>query len=434
MNKRTRNLLFLVGGIVLVIIIAMLSSHRHSNAISVKTLRVAYSTFQSTIPESGTVQHPNTETIPTLVAGNLGALYVKAGERVSAGEILATVTNPAAESNAAGTQADYQSAVANISSAQVNEQNAKVQYQAAVATAKSALDLTQKTYDADVNLYANKAIARQQLDTDTSKLQQAKVQYQQALEQLKLGAVSGYGQNSVQYAQAAATKARILNQQNQQQLGFTRIAAPFDGTIQSVATQAADASRTIQIGDMVTAGQSLFTIAQGDRYVVQAQVDEQDIINIKIGQAANVTGEDFPNQTIPGHVAYVSPIAVKSTDSSNTAKQVMTTIALDKSPAYLKDGMTVDVDIVTQNLPRVIAVPSIAITKVGKTSSVLVVKAGKAEKRTVKTGASNDAQTVITSGLAPGDVVIAGRAEGITPGTYVKPMPSASPAPAPANT
>jgi len=430
MNKRTRNLLFLVGGIVLVIIIALLSSRRHGNAIPVRTLRVAYATFQSTIPESGTVQHPGTETIPTLVAGNLGALYVKTGQRVSAGQLLATVINPTAESNAAGTQADYQSAVANISSAKINEQNAKVQYQAAVATAKSALDLAQKTYDADVNLYANKAIARQQLDTDSSKLQQAKVQYQQALEQLKLGAVSGYGQNSIQYAVAAARKAQILNSQNQEQLGFTRIVAPFDGTIQSIATQTADATRTIQIGDAVTAGQALFTIAQGDRYVVQAQVDEQDIINIKVGQSAKVTGEDFPNKTILGHVTHVSPIAVKSTDASNTAKQILTTISLDPSPSFLKDGMTVDVDIVTQNLAHVIAVPSIAITKVGTTSSVLVVKNGKAAKRVVKTGASNDAQTVVTSGLHPGDVVIAGRAEGVLPGSFVTPMPSASPAPA----
>lgn len=430
MNKRTRNLLFLVGGIVLVIIIAMLSSRRHGNAIPVRTLRVTYATFQSTIPESGTVQHPGTETIPTLVAGNLGALYVKTGQRVSAGQLLATVINPTAESNAAGTQADYQSAVANISSAKINEQNAKVQYQAAVATAKSALDLAQKTYDADVNLYANKAIARQQLDTDSSKLQQAKVQYQQALEQLKLGAVSGYGQNSVQYAVAAARKAQILNAQNQEQLGFTRIVAPFDGTIQSIATQTTDATRTIQIGDAVTAGQALFTIAQGDRYVVQAQVDEQDIINIKVGQSAKVTGEDFPNKTIMGHVSHVSPIAVKSTDTSNTAKQILTTISLDTSPSFLKDGMTVDVDIVTQNLAHVIAVPSIAITKLGTTSSVLVVKNGKAAKRVVKTGASNDAQTVVTSGLHLGDVVIAGRADGVLPGSFVTPMPSASPTPA----
>lgn len=430
MNKRTRNLLFLVGGIVLVIIIAMLSARRHGSAIPVRTQRIAYTTFQSTIPESGTVQHPNTETIPTLVAGNLGALYVKAGQHVSAGQLLATITDPAAESNAAGTQADYESAVANISSAKVNEQNAKVQYQAAVATAKSALDLAQKTYDADVNLYANKAIARQQLDSDSSKLQQAKVQYEQALEQLRLGAVSGYGQNSVQYAVAAAQKARILNTQNQQQLGFTRIVAPFDGTIQSIATQPTDATRTIQIGDAVTAGQALFTIAQGGRYIVQAQVDEQDIINIKVGQSAIITGEDFPNQKIPGHVAHIAPIAVKSTDTSNTAKQVLTTISLDKSPDFLKDGMTVDIDIVTQNIPRAIAVPSIAITKLGKTSSVYVVVNGKAQKRTVKTGATNDAQTVITSGLAPGDVVIAGRTDGVIPGAYVTPMPSASPMPA----
>jgi len=73
---------------------------------------------------------------------------------------------------------------------------------------KTNLDEAQRIYKADVNLYNNKAIPRNQLDVDKAKLDQAQVQYSQALRQLQLGAVAGYGQSSVQYAQAAALGAQ----------------------------------------------------------------------------------------------------------------------------------------------------------------------------------------------------------------------------------
>jgi macrolide-specific efflux system membrane fusion protein len=248
--------------------------------------------------------------------------------------------------------------------------------------------------------------------------------------QLHLGAVTGYGTNSVQYAQAAAQKAQIVNASNQQQLGFTRITAPFDGVIQTIATQPNDPLTNLHEGDAVTQGQALFTIAASDAYIVKAQVDEQDIINVRIGQPANITGEDFPGQTLTGHVAAISPVAVKSSDPSSTAKQVLTTIRLDRSPAFLRDGMSVDVDILTTNVAHAFVLPSAAIQRDGKAAFVYVVRAGKAVKTPVKLGATNDMETVIKSGVAPGEVVVAEKNPLVHDGARVSaaPKPSSSPA------
>jgi HlyD family secretion protein len=355
------------------------------------------------------VQRPRVATIPALISGNLAQIYVKPGDRVAAGQLLATIVNPQLQANAAGSQADYNSAAANISTARINEQNAKVGYQAAVQNAKTNLDEAQRIYKADVNLFNNKAIPRNQLDIDKAKLDQAQVQYSQALRQLQLGAVAGYGQSSVQYAQAAAQKAQILNQSNQQQLGFTRIAAPVDGTIQTVATQPADPLTQLRPGDPVTAGQGLFTIAAGGGFVVKAQVDEQDIINVRPGQNANITGEDFPGRTLTGHVVSISPVATKSTDPSSTAKQVVTTIRLDSSPSFLRDGMTVDVDILTTNVKNALVIPTASINKDGKGAYVYVVRAGKLVKTYIHTGSKNDTQTVVKSGLARGEAIVAAK-------------------------
>lgn len=427
--KRIRNLIIVVAVLAAIVAAAAFSSRRGPDSVAVKTLTVKPGSFQTKLPENGVVQRPQVVTVPTLIAGNIGRIYARAGERVAAGQLLATIENPSLQSTAASSQADYDSAVANIQTAKIQEQNAKVTYQAQAATAKSSLDEARRVYDADAALYASKAIPRNQLDADKTKLDQAQVQYEQAVRQLHLGAVTGYGTSSVQYAQAAAQKAQIINASNQQQLGFTRIVAPFDGVIQTIATQPSDPLTNLHEGDAVTQGQSLFTMAASDAYIVKAQVDEQDIINVRVGQPANVTGEDFPNQTLTGHVVAISPVAIKSTDPSSTARQVVTTIRLDRSPAFLRDGMSVDVDILTTNVGGALVVPSAAVQKDGKTSYVFVVRKGKAVKTPIKTGASNDTETVVRSGLAPGEVIVAEKNPLVHDGSAVSALPKASASP-----
>src|SRR5579872_3694874 len=278
--KRLLVLLVIVAGIAIVLVAAKFMRAGDSTKIAVATATVKRGTFETKLPENGIVQRPRTATIPTLVAGNLGQIYAQAGDAVSAGQLLATVDNPTLESNAASSQADYDQAQASIQTARTNSQNAQVTYQADVQTAKSNLDEARRIYNADVALYASKAIPRNQLDVDKAKLDQTEVQYDQAVRQARLGAVTGYSQDSVQMAVANAHKMAIVNSANQQQLGFTRIVAPFSGVIQSVATQPNDPLTNLRPGDPVTAGQALFTIAASGGYTVKAQVDEQDIINV----------------------------------------------------------------------------------------------------------------------------------------------------------
>lgn len=429
--KRLGVLVAVIAGIAAILLIAKFGNRSDSGpGLPAKLVTVHRTTFQTKLPENGVVQHPRTATVPTLIAGNIGDVYVKAGDSVSAGELLATIQNPTLESTAAGSQADYTSAEANIRTARVNEQNARVTYEAAVQTAKSNLNEAQRVYDADLSLYRNKAIPRNQIDTDRATLDKMRVAYDQALRQLRLGAVTGYGENSVQYAQAAAQKAAINNAANQQQLSFTRVAAPFSGVIQSVATQPGDPLTPLHAGDPVTQGQMLFTIAERGAYIVKAQVDEQDIINVHAGQAVSVSGQDFPGRHIPGHVETIAPVATKSTDASSTAKQVLTTIRLESSPEFLKDGMTVDVDILTSEVRNAVTVPNDAIVNDAGKSYVYVVRKGVAHKVLIVAGQANDAQTVVKSGVSAGDVIVAQKLPALQEGVHVTQAPSSSPSPA----
>lgn len=429
MNKRTRNALIVVAVLAIVIVGAAALGRRGSGpALAVPVQKLALTTFTVKLPENGVVMHERVQTVPALVSGNIRHIYVRAGDRVARGELLATIYAPSLVFTAQASEAAYAQALANISASKLQETNAKVGYQAQVATSKSNLDEAQRVYNADVELFANHAIPRNQLDADRAKLDQARVGYQQAVEQYKLGAVSGYNGNSTQYAIAAAKQARITDAQNQQQLAFTQVRAPFAGVIQSVTAEASNPLRPLQPGDQIAAGTPLFTIAGGDRFIVRAQVDEQDIINVALGQRVLVTGQDFPGRTIQGHVAAIAPIATASTDASSTAKQVLTTVALEASPSYLRDGMNVDVDILTTSIPHAIVVPNDAVVRIKAKPYVYVVEKGVAHKRAIVTGKIGDTQTLVTAGLKAGETIVT-HPLGVSDGARVKaaPSPSASP-------
>ncbi len=428
-NTRTRNLLIVLAGIVVLVVVAVVAGGgRRGSSLPVPLKKIAYGAFTVKLPENGIVMYDRAATIPVLVSGNIGHMYVRAGSRVAAGQVLATIYNPSIVYDADAASADYTSAVANVSAARTQEQNAKVGYQAQVDTNKSAMDEAKRVYDADVVLFANKAIPRQQLDSDKAKLDQARVAYDQAVEQNRLGAISGFNGSSVQVAQAAAQKAQIVNAQDQQQAGFLDVRAPFDGVIQTITAQPNDPLRPLQEGDAVTAGQALFTIASGSGYIVKAEVDEQDAIDVRVGLPVLVTGQDFPGRTIHGRVASMAPVATKSTDASSTAKQVLTTIALDSSPSFLRDGMSADVDILTTDIPQAIVVPEEAIARDHGKSYVYVVAGGVARKRQISTGKTADSQTLVRSGLAPGETIVASIPAALKDGAHVV---AASPTPSP---
>ena len=117
---------------------------------------------------------------------------------------------------------------------------------------------------------------------------------------------------------------------------------------------------------------------------MRAKVDEQDVSAVLPGQAANVSGEDLGAVVLHGHVALVGATAQKSDDPSNTSRQVVTTIVLDGSRPFLRDGMTVDVDIITVDKPHALIVPADAIRRdpAGK-PYLLAVKDGRAVKRAI---------------------------------------------------
>ncbi|GAC1416809.1 MAG: hypothetical protein NVSMB5_07110 [Candidatus Velthaea sp.] len=511
MNRR-RNLIVLIAGILAVVVIGVVAAARpKNNEITTTLLTVAYTRFQTRLPETGVVQRPQTATLAAMVPGNIARVYVKPGDRVAAGALLVALFNPQLLSNAAGARAAYESATGRASSAvqtnavlpaqnqssvaqaEYNLEQARSQLSqaitdqrngaqsglgyggstaesqrvianAALSNAQTNLREAQRIADADRDLFANKAISRDAVDQQQARLEQAKVAYNQAKRQRddtynQLSANKGVlgervqaTRDAVRQAEAALTAAKLQAAQNKtgdvvaargeaqgrlsdlnyanDQVARLAIRAPFAGVVQTLATQTNDSLRPLQPGDNVMAGQSIVTIAADRGFIVRTRVDEQDVAQVRPGQIARVSGEDLGTKSLPGHVAAVGAVAQKSDDPSNTSRQVITTVALDGSLPFLRDGMTVDVDIVTSDRGHVIALPNDAIRHDADNKPfVFVVR--KTDKRTVKTpvtlATANESQTVVTTGITPGDVVVVDRNPSIVDAIAVKPAPSPSP-------
>jgi RND family efflux transporter MFP subunit len=511
--NRRRNLGILLGAFVLIIVIGVFAAQPHGKALPVRTITAAYGRYQTKLPETGVIQRPQTQTLAALVAGNVGEIYVHAGQHVVAGQLLATIENPALIDAEATAHEAYLSAQGRARTAEANNATLPAQNRSSVVQAEAALETARFTLnaalqdqragvqsglgyggssaaqqraaadttvaeratdlreakriaDADKELYAQKAIAKNALDTDIAKLEQAQDAYDQAVRDrnetyAQIGRQTPVladrvraDRDAVTQAQAALIAARASASEDKSgdveaaradaekafedwryaaaQVGRLHIVAPFSGVVQTIATETSDSLRTLQPGDAVTVGQAMVTISSDSGFVVRAKVDEQDVAAVLVGQAANVSGEDLGTAVLPGHVAQIGATAQKSDDPSNTSRQVLTTIALDGTRPFLRDGMTVDVDIITVDLRHALAVPADAVAHdAGGKAYVFVVKNGLAKKTPVTVGPSNDAQAVITRGIAVGDVIVAERNVGIVDGLRVSPTAAPAPSPSP---
>jgi hypothetical protein len=73
-SNRRRNLLILIGGLLVIVVVGAIAARPHDSAVTARVVTVAYTRYQTKLPETGVVQRPQTQTLAALVAGNLGQI------------------------------------------------------------------------------------------------------------------------------------------------------------------------------------------------------------------------------------------------------------------------------------------------------------------------------------------------------------------------
>lgn len=172
----------------------------------------------------------------------------------------------------------------------------------------------------------------------------------------------------------------------------TPVVAPINGTL---------IARNIEAGQSFTNSDAILVMS--DRLTVKAQVDETDIAEIKMGQTAEITLDAYSSDPIS---AKVDQIAYDAKTVNNVTTYVVDVLP-DKTPEFMRSGMTANVKFFTQSKEGVLLVPSEAVLTRDGQSTVLLKQGDKPPvEREVSIGVTDGKQTEITDGLSENDIVV----------------------------
>lgn len=172
-----------------------------------------------------------------------------------------------------------------------------------------------------------------------------------------------------------------------------RVVSPQDGFV---------VEKAVVEGQMAEAGTKLYRLADLGLVWVQAQIYEQDLDYVKLGQEATVTLSYLPDREFRGRVTYIYPNVDEKT------RTVRVRMEFHNPGYFLKPGMFATVQVLSELAPSVLLVPNMAILRSGERNTVFVaLEGGNFEPRAVTLGlqAENDTYQV-TSGLSEGDRVV----------------------------
>ncbi len=226
---------------------------------------------------------------------------------------------------------------------------------------------------------------------------------------------------------AAYEVTRAQLEQAQDQFDKTVICAPISGTVTQLNIKEGE---TVLVGTMNNPGTVMLVIADLSRMQAVVEVDETDVVSVKIGQAATVTVDALLDTTFSGRVTRVGYMPVqKLVTAEQSATNFQVEITLDSTAPALRPGMNLQVEITTARLDSVLVVPIQGVgrrkVKNRETETVFCVKNGRAVLVPVRTGVASDTEIEIVEGLSPGDEVIIGPYKvlsKLTDGARVKPQ------------
>jgi HlyD family secretion protein len=405
MSKKT--IYILVGAAVAIIgLLIVLSKSgvigNKDKGTSVEIANVNTLTIVETVSATGKIQPEIEVKISSEVSGEIIALNVIEGQVVKKGDLLVKI-NPDLYTSG------YNRTVSNLSGTKANLSQADASFKEAKAN-----------YDRNKTLFDKGIISKADWDKSVATFEVAKANKQSAY-------------FSVQSASATVNEAK-------DNLGRTTIYAPADGTISVLNVELGERV----LGTQQMAGTEILRVANLNNMEVEVDVNENDIVKIKVGNEAKVEVDAYLKKQFKGVVTSIS----NSASSTLTADQVTNfkvkirilkesyqDLLEGKPITYspFRPGMTATVDIITKTRANVLAVPISSVVVKSDTTAVkgykvdkesddkkaapksdkklecVFVKLGsKAKIRIIKTGIQDDTNIEVLTGLKKGDVVITG--------------------------
>jgi HlyD family secretion protein len=407
MSKKTIYIVLGVAVAIIVLLIVLSKTGAIGNkdkGKSVESAKVTATTIVETVSATGKIQPEIEVKISSEVSGEIIVLNVIEGQVVKKGDLLVKI-NPDLYTSG------YKRTLSNLSGTKANLSQADASFKEAKAN-----------YDRNKTLFDKGIISKSDWDKVVASFEVAKASKQSAY-------------FNVQSATATVNEAK-------DNLGRTTIYAPADGTISVLNVELGERV----LGTQQMAGTEILRVANLNNMEVEVDVNENDIVKIKVGDEANVEVDAYLKKQFKGVVTSIS----NSASTALTADQVTNFKVkirilkesyqdlLEGKPATyspFRPGMTATVDIITKTKTNVLAVPISSVVVKTDTTAIkgfkveekdkdekeqkapksdkklecVFVKVGdKAKIRIIKTGIQDDTNIEVITGLKKGDVVITG--------------------------
>ena len=350
-----------------------------------------------TVVATGRVTAPARVQVGSPITGVVLQRHVREGDRVRPGEVLAVL-------RADDLQAQVRQARAALTELQ---QSTRPQAQRAVQQTQQQWQQARRELERRRLLASQQAISHEALEQAIEAETLARLAAEQA--QLQARALQP-GQS-----QEASAQARLASAQAQ--LDKATIRAEVAGTV---------LTRHAEPGDLVQPGQVLFEMAGDGTTEVLVALDEKNLEVLALGQSARCIADAYPRQPFAAELDFIAP----SIDPQRGTVEVR--LAVAAAPDFLRQDMTVSVNIQTGAQASAIVVPNDALANLdGEHPHVWVVEQGRAVRRELQLGLRGLVQTQVTAGLQAGDWVLADAQTPLEPGQRVRalerPLPWAAP-------
>ncbi|HEX3748717.1 MAG TPA: efflux RND transporter periplasmic adaptor subunit [Bryobacteraceae bacterium] len=415
--------------------------------VTVQTGPVTREDLTAQVTASGEIKPKNYINIGANAMGNITELLVKEGDHVRKGQLLAKIENTQP-------RADVDSQKANLASAEADSAASEAGLKAAddnitmlqAALAETQADLSRMKQDSDraEELFKEKLGAKQDYDSKLSlyeaqksavaqaqaRILQARTQREQTAAQLTSS------QRRISVARASLTRSSdVLDKYDSR--------SPLDGMVTNLSVRAGE---SVVPGLQNQTGTNIMTIADMSVITAEVKVDETDIVNVQVGQVAEITIDAIPNKTFTGKVTEIGDTAIlrstgvaasQSAISSQEAKDFKVVIAMDNPPDEVRPGLSCTAKITTATRKNTLAIPIQALTvrqkgdlepkstaspsatpvkldpatekaRKEEVQGVFVVSNGKAVFHKVDTGITGTTDIEVLSGLNEGDQIITG--------------------------
>jgi HlyD family secretion protein len=394
-----------LGTVAALIVFAAIATRR-DDAIPIRTAVVEQTNIRSVISTNGRIEPVNNFEAHAPIATSVNRVLVKEGDRVRKGQLLLTLDDASARTDAARAQTQLRIAQADLSAVERGgNQEEVLNLDAQLVKARTDRDTAQRSLEALKKLEPQGAASAGEVREAENALARADAQ----LHLLQQKQTKRYSRPEVARVEAQRTEAQAAYAAAEDVLAKSNVRAPFDGIIFSL---------PVKQGAFVSAGDLLLQIADLRKVQVRAFVDEPDVARLSPGDPIEVTWD-----AIPGRIWHATLGVVPSVVRLHGARNVgETTCVVDNSDLKLLPNINIGVTIVTGEHQNVLVVPREAVRIDDTKPYVLLVADHELKRRSVETALSNLTQVEVTSGLAARDTIALNSSNGkpIGEGTQVK--------------